>query len=311
MAEATTTTTSTTAAPPAGVAADTSTAATSSATTAAPGEELFEVQTGKDQAGNPVTKKYTRAQLLEAAQRAERAEGLSQKTRKDRASLEAIAKALKDPKRIWDVIKALGHNDEELIEARVKQFVEDDALSPEQKQAKIDRAELERLRASDAQRQQATLEARAKADLQESTQKLTQTIDAALAAAKLSNTPSNQRAVARVLTALWAEKDANGQQVYPDLFQIPLDKVIAHIRTRRVRDLQELLEGVDDESAYNLVGDELLKKLGKILTKQLQKTQPNVGARITKQTDASPSKKDNGKLTPEQFREEIQRRLRG
>lgn len=281
---------------------DATTSAQADGTTAAPNtnEETYDVSIGRDQTGQPIVKKFTRSELIKAAGLAEASQSKFNEAKALRTNMEALVRGLKDPTKIWPILKALGHNDEELIMKRAQEAIEEAKLSPEQKELKLTKSELDRLLKAEASRKQSEQQAKEQQLAQQYNQKLTEKVDAALTGAKLPNTPKNRAAIASVLQVLWNSKDAGGKQIYADPFVIPLDKVIEHVRGSRVSGLSDLLDGADDDTLLSVLPEDLVKRITKAVSKRLQKEQ-NGGVDNTVIVDKSKPTEPKKRKEPETF----------
>lgn len=274
-------------------------------------EELFEVAYGKDEKGNPLTKKFTKADLLKHAGMGLSAHERFEQVRRERANLETIAKAMKDPSRFWEIAKGLGHDVDALLRGKVEEVLADAALTPEQKEAKINKIELETLRKEKAERQRVEQEAETARLEKHYTEQLTSKVTEALTAAKLPNTQANRAAIAGILQTLWQSKDESGAQRYPDPFKIPNDAVVSYLKKNRVGGLKELVEGADDDALLELLDPDLVEKITKAVSKKLQKAQGGVDNTVVN----TPSK-DEGKsekrrvLTTAEQEAEVKERIR-
>ena len=250
-------------------------------------EELIELAMGTDKEGKPLMKKFTKAELIKQLGLAASSTERFEQTKAQRAQLESLARAMKDPEKFWEVAKGLGHNVDELLQKKVESILADASLTPEQKQAKLDKVELEKFRKEDAERKKSEDDMRAKQANEHYGKLINDTIVNALKTAKLPDNKANRADVVAILTPLWnAMLEKNPNAKFED---VPMDKVIASLKTNRVGGLKSLIEGADEDSILELLPEDVLEKIAKAITKKYQGSQSRVDDTVTN-APAEPAK---------------------
>ena len=233
-------------------------------------EELFEVLAGKDQSGNQIVHKLSKADLLKQAGIGLTAQQRIEATKQQREQLEQMALTLQDPTKVFDALKALGHNTDELIDKVVDQRIKDALEDPGVKEARTNAEELERYRKQDAEAKKAQEEARLTELSTEFSKRVSTKIDETLAAANLKNTQGNRAAVARYLSTLIDEKDEAGNMKYPRPLQmIPVEKLVEYHKRKTIEGIETLLEGADEDGILATLPKGLVDRIAKAVTKEL------------------------------------------
>jgi len=179
--------------------------------------------------------------------------------KKLRQQAEEFVKMLKDPEKLWEVAKKLGHDPRKLSEAQLARFLEDDLMDPKEKELRDTRQKLE---AYERQQKEAE-EARQKAERDALTQKYakefeTQFIDAL----KSSKLPQNKESVAKM--AAYVQRCAKiGYKITPAEAARLVEQDIQ-------TSLSKLAADADGEFLVKLLGEESLNKLRKYDTERLK-----------------------------------------
>lgn len=273
-----------------------------------PAAKLFKVPVGKGNNGEPVFKEFTEEDLIKHAGLGLTAHEKFEGAKKLRADMEALARAMKDPEKIWEVMKGLGHDTDSLLRKRVEQAIAEAQEDPKDRELRVTKAELERFLKAEAVAKKQKEEQELRSQTEAFTKQISDKISEALKTAKLPDTKSNRASVAQILEMLWNSKDESGNMPFPDPLKIPNDKVVSFLRKNRVDGLKSLIDGADDDALLELLPEDLVKQITKAVSKKLQKSQGVVDNTIQAPTrESKPDEKKQPQSTADFWKEQEER----
>lgn len=205
------------------------------------------------------TVKMTKAELIASAQKAKAADKRMQAAGKEKAdALRLIELARTDP---LAFAKSLDPNlnERDFLSKRLAQMMEEDMLSPEERQTRADMTELQRLRAQQKEHEQAQQHD----ELNKMAAEQQVVLDKEIAAAIQSvNLPRTKAAVKRVAEYMLEAMEAG--------ISVPTDKIAAQVKKDMQAELMELLSSSDDDAFEQLLGKDLLTKAQKASLKKVK-----------------------------------------
>lgn len=242
-------------------------------------DELFELKVDGQ------TLKLTKDELVTRAQKAIAAEKRMQSAAKERQdALRLIELAKQDP---FALIKHLNPdlNEKDLLSRRMAALMEEELLSPQEKQQREDMRELQRLR-----NEKKTLEeSRQQEELNKQAIEAQKVLDVEIAQAiQEAGLPRTKAAVKRVAEYL-LEAIENG-------LDIPTSKIAQQVKKDLQEEAMELLNQSDEETFASLLGKDLLTKAQKASIKQIKKPGNSVEPR-----PAAPRETKSDKVDPSEF----------
>lgn len=242
-------------------------------------EELFEVISGKDANGKPITHKLSKADLLKNAGMGIGSRQQAEKVAQERKQVSEILQALRDPANVFDILKGLGNDPEKLMEDYVQKRITEALEDPKDREARLDREELENYRKTKAQQmkeQQEQQEIEAANTIQKD---LETKINESLTAAKLPNTGANRAEVAKVIQDMYNDAITNKKPF--DLKTVPYDKVVKHLRDSRVSGFEGLINEADDDALLETIPQALRERIARAESKRLSSQHGKVNNTIT------------------------------
>lgn len=218
-------------------------------------EELFELKVDGQ------TLKLTKDELIARAQKSTAAEKrLQQAAQEKKDALRLIELAKTDPVALLKHLQGESFNEKDFFSKRLAQLMEDELLSPQEKQHRADMTELQRLRA--AQKEQETARQQEELDRQMGEQQ--KVLDVEMSEAiKAAGLPRTQAAVKRVAEYALEALEAG--------LNIPMAKIAAQVKADMQAEVMELLNQSDEEAFSSLLGKDLLTKAQKASIKQVKK----------------------------------------
>jgi hypothetical protein len=289
-----------------GVAKDTS--VTTGDVQGSSNEELYEVTVGKGQDGQPIVKKFTKADLLKHAGMGVNAHEKFAKAKENLDKLNKFLQAGRDKGNLKALLKGLGHDPDAILDEWVQQAITEAQEDPKDKELRLTKAKLEKYLQQEAAQAKAREEAETRDKTEVFTKQLNDKISKALGTVRLPDNKANRAAVAKILSELWTAKDANGKQLFPDPLQIPDEQVVQYLKTNRVGSLKSLIEGADYDSLVETLGPDVLEMITKAVSTNLQKKTGRVDNTIkVNETSSTPARKPV--KTTSQLRAEIEERL--
>jgi len=221
-------------------------------------EELFELKVDGE------TQKLTKQQLIAQAQKAKAAEKRMQTAAQERdAAKKLVDLAKNDPVAFLKHLNGETFNEKDFFAKRLAALMEDEMLSPEEKQQRADMMELQELR-KQAKEAKERLESER---LQKEAEALQVEIDKEMADAIAAvGLPKTRAAVKRVAEyALDALE--NG-------LNVPMAKIAAQVKKDIQQEVLDLLGQSDEDAFEQLLGSDLLKKAQKTSLKVKKPGEP-------------------------------------
>jgi hypothetical protein len=217
-------------------------------------EELFELKVDGQ------VLKLTKDELIARAQKSTAAESrLQQAAKEKKDALRLIELAKTDPLALLKHLQP-DLNEKDFFSKRLAQLMEEELLSPQERQHRDDMSELQRLRA--AQKDQETQ--RQQAELDKQMQEQQKVLDVEMGdAIKAAGLPRTQAAVKRVAEYALEALEAG--------LNIPMVKIAQQVKADMQAEVLELLNQSDEEAFSSLLGKDLLTKAQKASLKTIKK----------------------------------------
>ena len=173
------------------------------------------------------------------------------------------------------------------LSTRLAQMMEDELMSPDEKQARIDAQELAELRQSRKKEQ----EERESKDLEMLANTEREKLDTEFAAAMTKvGLPKTNAARSRLATAMLDALE-NGKQ-------ISTEQLAQQVKQEMQADILELLNVADDDSFQALLGSDLLTKAQKVALRKVKSPGDRQPVRQVSEKDDAPRK---GKMSKDEF----------
>lgn len=204
--------------------------------------------------------KLSKDELITRAQKAIAAEKRLQEAQKEKSdALRLIQLAKDDP---FALIKHLQPtlDEKSLLSKRLAEIMDEELLTPEEKQQRQDMTELQRLRAEKKRQEEEAQAAELQRQAAEEQKKLDVEISEAIIAAGL---PKTQAAVKRVAEYMLEAMEAG--------LKVPVAKIAQQVKADLQAEALELLNQSDEETFANLLGKDLLTKAQKASLKNIKK----------------------------------------
>jgi DNA primase len=231
-------------------------------------EEMYELQAGKNPDGSPLTKSFTKADLLKLAQTGFGANERFEEAKTTKAQMLELAQMLKDPERVFDVLKQLGHDPDELVGKRYARSLEERLKSPEQVEYEKLSKDAEEWRAFKAKQDKEEQEKSQNAEASRIQTELYTKLEGALSQAGVKPTKASVAEASKYIQTLFRQATARGERL--DLATIPVEKIAQHIKKQYSTGITGYLGELDDDSILSEIPEELLNKIGAALTRKLQ-----------------------------------------
>ena len=229
-------------------------------------EDLYELQAGKNPDGTALTKKVTKADLIKLAQTGFGANERFEEAKATKNQMIELAKMLRDPERVFEVLKEMGHNPDELFLGRYNKNLQEQLKTPEERDFERLQAEAEQWRKYEAKRlkdeEESAITTRAEAIKVDLYTKL----ESALTKTGIKATKDTVAEAARYIGMLKNQAESKGQNF--NIAEIPVDKIASHLRKRYTSGITGYLGELDEDSILSEIPDDLLNKIGKALSKK-------------------------------------------
>lgn len=231
-------------------------------------EELFEIKV------DGVTENVTRAELIKRASHSSgAAKRLTEATREKQAALRLSELLKSDPMKAARELNK-DFDERTFLQERLAALMEDDMLSPQERQSRSDMTELQQLR----QQVKDAKQAEERQEMDKLVEARKGELDVEIAdALKSSGLPKTAAAVKRLASYMLDATEAG--------LNISADKLAAQVKADMQAEINQLLSVADDDAFEALLGSDLLSKAQRASLKKLK--QP--GAKVDPSVKAKPS----------------------
>lgn len=237
----------------------------------------------------------TQDELIKAYQKSVGAEERMQKAAEVEKQAAAILRLAKENPKQFLSHPAIGADIKAFVQQVINEQLEDELLTPEQKEAKQMKAELERLRSEQQELKRMEEEARLEQLTQHYQEELSNQIVTALEG---SNLPRNEQTVSRIAQYMQIAIE-NG------LENVTAADVVPYVKRDYEQAIKSLLGTADETALLSLLGDDLTSKAVKA---HLNKTKAKPAAPAQNQPVAARKQPAQGKKSLTEWRKEMEER---
>lgn len=230
-------------------------------------EELFELIEGKNPDGTPIKKQLKRDELLKLAQQGFGASKSFEEAKAAKEQMKQLARMLQDPEKVFEVLKQLGHDPDQLMTGRMANQMLENMKTPEEKEMEQLRREAEEFRRFKAQQMKEQEESQIEHRAAEIRNSLYSRIEETLNTAGVPKTRATIAEVSRYIKMMADASERNGESF--DIDSVKLNNIVAHLREKHKQTFESLFDELDDDGILAMLPESIQKKIGAALTKKL------------------------------------------
>ncbi len=206
--------------------------------------------------------------------------------KKARAQAEQALAMLKDPQKVWDVLKKLGHDPRKLSEAQLAAALEEELMDPKEKELRDHRTKLEKYEAAEREREEAAKQAR----LEEvKARYMKQYEKDFIEALESEDLPRNKDTVGRIASYI--------QRAAKLKYKITASDAAKLVRQDIQEAHQRLVGNADGETLLKLLGEDVANKIRQYDIGKLK----NPNAELKTPVEQIRREKPTGRMSPKEW----------
>lgn len=230
----------------------------------------FEIEEGKNTDGSKKTRKLTREEAKQFAQKGYGADAKFQEAAKAREETATAKRQMAQLARMFkedpeQVMRAFEIDPDEWAMKRHEKKLVESKMSPHERENLDLKARMARFEEREAKEQADAKEKEVMAKAQSMQGQLFGRIEQVLTSAGVPKTPTTIAEIGRYLQ--------QAHNAGKNIFEMPLETIVKHIQTRRQTEFNEVYGAYDDDALLNNVDPALLKRILNAHTKKMQGTQ--------------------------------------
>ncbi len=226
------------------------------------------------------------------------------------AAKKRMGEAVTEKRKAFEIIKAfeqdpesmlarLGPKGREIAEKYLLKQIQDDMLSPEEKEARLTKAELEKYRAKEKEAEENKVKTVAQQKEAHYAQEFQKTIITALDKSGMPKSP----ALVKQMASIMAKNLQLGLELTPD-------DLAAEVRSENNKTLKAIIADATGDQLIEMFGPDIAKKIRQSDIRKLQEKQSQVFQRGPSSGSSSGSNRESrGPMTMDEWKEQVNRRV--